>query len=63
MPDNRTLKDFYVFPRIDPPSKLEVKDMRKRMFRIKENDLWLKGGKKITNLSKLWDAARVFRSA
>jgi hypothetical protein len=58
--DNRGFKDFYVVPGVDPPKKLEIKTPRKCMFRIKENDLWLKKGRKLTNLSQLWRVSQFF---
>jgi DNA invertase Pin-like site-specific DNA recombinase len=58
--DNRGFKDFYVVPGVDPPKKLEIKTPRKCMFRIKENDLWLKKGRKLANLSQLWRVSQFF---
>jgi len=60
-PNNQAFKDFYVFPRVELPSKLEFNNMRKQMFRIKENDLWLKNGKQLKDVSTLWRVAKQVR--
>jgi len=41
--DNKAIKDSYVFPNID----------RTGLFRLRENDRWLKNGRRLTELSKL----------
>ena len=41
--DNKLIKDSYVFPNIE----------RTGLFRLKENDRWLKKGKQLSDLSKL----------
>ncbi len=52
-PNNEAFKDFYVVSSVDAPSKFEDKTPRRRMFRIKENDLWLKRGKRLVDLRQL----------
>jgi hypothetical protein len=44
-PDNKSLRDFYLMPRIVTPYKAG--------FWLRNNDSWLKGGKRIRNLSLL----------